>query len=854
MSVPVVPPPGRPVLATSTAARQAHAARSGRPGRVNAVVVAYLLAAVVVAVSGDAVPAPRWLALHLLLLGAATNAIVIWSAHFAGALLHSRGNGRRGEPWRLATLNAGAVLVLAGVGWELPAYVVAGGAALVGAAVLAHLVALLRLREGSLGGPLAVAVWFYVGSAVSLVVGGALGGLLATETWPALHERLHVAHAHANLLGWVGLTVVGTEFMLWPAVLRTRMVDGAAVVARHVVVMMSAGLTLCVAGLLVDVRPVAVAGLAVYAGGVARSLGPFLRTARQRPPHSAAAWMLAAATAWLVVAVVVDLVVLALSGLEGTLDLFDAGLPVLAVGFVGQVLAAALTFLLPVVLGGGPEGNRRLTAVLDTAWPARTAALNSGALLLALPLGGFADRAAWALVLAGGGSFVVLAASVLLPDRTRRLAWPAALVLIPALVVVAAQSALPRPDGAPTAPPTTGTRTVTVRLTEFAVTPAHISVPRGTRLRLDVRNDGHLTHDLKVDGRRGTHRLRAHQSQTVDVGVIAAPVTAWCTIGAHRQAGMQLRIDVDGGPAAAPAAAAGTGLAWRPDAVPSPDWRPYDARLAPAPGGREHRVTVRVEERDVEVAPGVTRRMWTFGGTVPGPVLRGRVGDLFTVTLVNGGTMAHSIDFHASEVAPDRAMRSIEPGESLTYQFRAARAGVWMYHCGTAPLLQHVANGMYGALIVDPPGLAEVDRELVLVQSELYLDGTLESMRAARPDAVVFNGYADQYRHAPVHVDPGDRVRIWVLDAGPSDGSAFHVVGAQFDTAYKEGSYLLRAGDGTAGGSQALDLAPSQGGFVELSLDEPGTYPFVTHRLADASRGATGLLVVGEPAAAGHMH
>jgi nitrite reductase (NO-forming) len=194
-------------------------------------------------------------------------------------------------------------------------------------------------------------------------------------------------------------------------------------------------------------------------------------------------------------------------------------------------------------------------------------------------------------------------------------------------------------------------------------------------------------------------------------------------------------------------------------------------------------------------------------------------------------------------------MRPIEPGESLVYRFRAEHAGIYLYHCGTAPLLQHVANGMYGALVVDPPSLAPVDRELVVVQSELYLTGTLAQMRSAQPDLVVFNGYADQYRHEPVTADPGDRVRVWVLDAGPNGDSAFHVVGTQFDTVYKEGAYLLRRDDPERGAAQALDLGPGEGGFVETTIPAAGHYPMVTHRLADAGRGATGIIVAGHPPA-----
>ncbi|MEV4483257.1 multicopper oxidase domain-containing protein [Micromonospora coxensis] len=297
------------------------------------------------------------------------------------------------------------------------------------------------------------------------------------------------------------------------------------------------------------------------------------------------------------------------------------------------------------------------------------------------------------------------------------------------------------------------------------------------------------------------------------------------------------------------AGSTGTPASYDPAAEPGPGFKARDAGLPPAPPGREHRVTLTVTEQVVEVAPGVRQRAWTYNGTLPGPTLRGKVGDTFVVTLVNSGSTGHSIDFHASQVAPDTAMRTIQPGESLTYTFTAERAGAFMYHCGSAPALHHIGNGMFGAVVVDPPNLPAVDAEYLVVQSDLALgaqDGLakLGKLYRAEYDAIAFNGYAGQYRFAPVKAVAGKRVRIWVVDAGPSAPSAFHVVGTVFDTVYKDGGYVLRPGDPDRGGAQVLDLAPSQGGFVEFAFTEPGEYPMVSHRFADATRGATGLFTV----------
>jgi len=233
-----------------------------------------------------------------------------------------------------------------------------------------------------------------------------------------------------------------------------------------------------------------------------------------------------------------------------------------------------------------------------------------------------------------------------------------------------------------------------------------------------------------------------------------------------------------------------------------------------------------VREVRREVAPGIHQQLWTFNGTAPGPVLRGRIGDTFEITLINDGSLDHGIDFHAGALAPDRPMRPINPGERLTYRFTATKAGIWMYHCSTMPMLHHIGNGMYGAVIIDPPGLIPVDHEYVLVQSELYLGpdgqpGDLTKMQAERPDAVVFNGYPAQYAHRPLTARTGDRIRFWVLDAGPNRASSFHLVGAQFDTVYLEGRWQLSPGD--PGGAQVLHLGPATGGFVERSCRSPAT-------------------------------
>jgi len=409
-----------------------------------------------------------------------------------------------------------------------------------------------------------------------------------------------------------------------------------------------------------------------------------------------------------------------------------------------------------------------------------------------------------------------------------------------------------------------GTQTVAVRLAGMRITPSVIEVTKGTRLVLKVTNADAMRHDLVLASGQHTPLLTGGQTATITVGAVNTEIAGWCSVAGHKAAGMTLRIVATGaghmatdvpkaqGPGNDMGAMSkgGTPAGSAPvidfHASPGPGWKPYDPTLQPAPGATEHRLTMTVRDTVVEVAPGVRQTRWTFNGTTPGPTLHGKIGDVFTITFVNDASMGHGVDFHAGSLAPDLPMRTIDPGKSLTYQFVANHSGAWLYHCSTMPMALHIANGMYGAVIIDPPGLPAVAHEYVVVQSELYLgaqNGTADEAKIAneKPDAILFNGYVNQYDHAPIRVRAGERVRVWVVDAGPQRGTAFHVVGTQFDTVFKEGAYLLNAGNAEHGASQVLDLAPAQGGFVEFVLPQAGRYPFTDHAMVDGERGAHGI-------------
>ena len=399
-----------------------------------------------------------------------------------------------------------------------------------------------------------------------------------------------------------------------------------------------------------------------------------------------------------------------------------------------------------------------------------------------------------------------------------------------------------------------GKTAYTVTLADISISPSSIDVPAGKQITIHLQNKGAMRHDFKVEGITGVPLMAPGSSTDVVIGPFTSDTTAWCTVAGHKEAGMKLAIHVLGGTATPAAAGTATTAAdnsakMDPAAMPSAAWKARDPELPAKANGVVHEIAMDVIEQDMEVAPGVTQMMWTFNGQVPGPILHGKLGDTFRITLTNKGTMGHSIDFHASKVAWSDEMRTIQPGESLVYEFTAQYAGAFMYHCGTAPALHHIGNGMYGAIIIDPPDLQPVDKEFVIIQSELYFGaqgqpGNLTKMMNGEFDAVVFNGYVNQYKFAPIHVEKGKRYRVWVVDDGPNENSAFHIVGTIFDTVFKEGAYTLQPDD-THGGSQVLDLQPAQGGFVEFTFAEDGLYPFVTHKFMNPGKGALGFFAVG---------
>ena len=326
---------------------------------------------------------------------------------------------------------------------------------------------------------------------------------------------------------------------------------------------------------------------------------------------------------------------------------------------------------------------------------------------------------------------------------------------------------------------------------------------------------------------------------------------------------------VHAAPPAAPASTGATAAVAAPtlaDAkgVDFEKFEKVDPTLPPIPAGAVKKFEVDVFQHVTQVSKGLApTEVWSFAvngklhrGTGASPPMVVTEGDMVDFTLTNGSQksmnvdLPHSLDFHSAEVNPGKRYADLAPGKSMHYRFRAMHPGVFMYHCATQPVLMHTGAGMVGMFVVKPKDLAPVDKELWITQQEFYVgkpgaDADMAKMAAKQPDVIAFNGYGDQYKDNPIAVRKDEKVRVYVLNAGPSVWSAFHVIGTVFDRTVIEGTVGHDA--------QTVNLAPSQGGWVEFTLAEEGTYPFVTHGFGDMVKGALGVLATpNAPKSAGH--
>jgi nitrite reductase (NO-forming) len=309
---------------------------------------------------------------------------------------------------------------------------------------------------------------------------------------------------------------------------------------------------------------------------------------------------------------------------------------------------------------------------------------------------------------------------------------------------------------------------------------------------------------------------------------------------------------------------------------------PHVAELKP--GNRTHKVRLDIVAQEIEIAPDVRYQAWTFGGSVPGPVIHVREGDRISFVMRNRSDeqvsvtspgrsdapflqqlaaanvqkatpvlspMHHSIDFHAATVAADDKWRMILPGQSIKFEFVANYPGVYMYHCGVPPVLQHVAMGQYGIVIVSPRDGFDTDEEAVrryaVVQSEFYLkpggenglyELDYEAALRKQPSHVVFNGHVKALSDSPLMTKVGERVRLYFHNVGPNDQASTHVIGAIFDRVWPEGNPMNEMR-----GMQTALVGASNGAVLEFIVPEEGRYVLVDHEFADASKGAIGQIV-----------
>lgn len=895
----------------------------------NTVVVAWIFTALVLLAGKYAQLWPNldaWAPLHAALLGALGSAITIWSAHFADTLLHRPAwGGALMLNGRLGLHSVGAALVITGV--CINSQIVIGvGASCVAVSATLGVAAMVVQKRRAVAARMAALVDYYICSLSYLMVGALAGWSIKYFDFKgqaAWSNRMYLAHVPIMVLGVLGITVLGTLVVLWPTMLRTKMEPTAPRQAQRAL----PGLALAVAVIAFSGlwRPLAGIGALLYLLSAVAVVAPLWRTGARKGVTNYAGLSTAAALAWLAWCVIRLGVGVSYAANDDAARAVAHGLRLAVVsGFALQILLAALSFLTPVMLGGGPAMSRLTHAIMDRyAWW-RITTINLCLALACLPLPP-AVRGVTGLSAALAGAYFFVAAGQAIRARrkgdtsaappstvtlTKTASKPASSKAAASVAQSASRSAAPTASaqsagatGATQTPDRRGalaglvtaavavvagasassTQTpggliglgsgqgsasaggsgqvvnANITISGMSFVPSSVDVPVGATLRLTLKNTGSEVHDLVLATGQTTGRLAVGESKTITVNNVREPIAGWCSVAGHRAMGMVFDVKVAGVSSntshsghqhSASSQSAQVDLNWQPPSY----FKAHDAR-APRPQapGTVHRHTLRVSEITAQVGAGVTQKRMTYNGGVPGPVLRGQVGDHFEITLVNDGTMSHSIDFHAGVLAPDKPMRSISPGQSLQYNFTATRSGIWLYHCSTAPMSVHLAAGMHGAVIIDPPGLSQVDHEFVLIQSEIYLGpeggSTDEAKVAAKtPDLMAFNGMAFQYKYRPLQVTVGQRVRFWLMDAGPSLPCTFHVVGGQFDQVFYEGAWTLggpdQIGARWSGGSQALNLGPCQGGFVEFVPPQAGHYTFVTHAFADMEKGAVGVLQV----------
>jgi nitrite reductase (NO-forming) len=301
--------------------------------------------------------------------------------------------------------------------------------------------------------------------------------------------------------------------------------------------------------------------------------------------------------------------------------------------------------------------------------------------------------------------------------------------------------------------------------------------------------------------------------------------------------------------AAAPATPAAANIVRSPSDLPAPL-----AKRTP----RTIKVHLDTTEVEGQLADGTTYKYWTFNGKVPGPFVRVRVGDTVQVTLTNAedSLMNHNVDFHAVTGLHGGGHATMaEPGQTKGFTFKALNPGLYVYHCATPMVAQHISNGMYGMILVEPEaGLPKVDREFYVMQGEIYTEQpygkkgeateSYEKLMDEKPEYYVFNGAVGALvGDKPLKAKVGETVRIYFGVGGPNKTSSFHVIGEIFDRVYSSASLT----SAPLTDVQTTTVAPGGATVVEMKLEVPGKYVLVDHALSRVERGLAGILEVTGP-------
>ncbi len=314
----------------------------------------------------------------------------------------------------------------------------------------------------------------------------------------------------------------------------------------------------------------------------------------------------------------------------------------------------------------------------------------------------------------------------------------------------------------------------------------------------------------------------------------------------QREAGMQGKLVVA---EATPIAAEQVDIVMDPTKLPPPIERS---------GPETVRIDLESVELDGRLADGTTYRYWTFNRTVPGPFLRVRVGDTIDIHMKNDvdSAMIHSVDFHATTGPGGGAVAlQVPPGEEKSIKWKALIPGLYVYHCATPMVAHHIANGMYGLILVEPEGgLPKVLREFYVMQGEMYTEApfgeqgsqefSVDKMLAEQPEYFVFNGAVGALTKAhAMKAKVGETVRIYFGVGGPNFTSAFHVIGEIFDDAYNLASIMSPPLKGV----QTIVVPPGGAGIVDFKIEVPGRYILVDHALGRLERGLVGFIIAEGP-------